>query len=1760
MSYDSLKRSHGAYKGHFNRCLKRFNTLVDMATPPTLSSVDTAYTRFQKQLESLLTSTETLTAFLEEGKFEEGSTVDATKELDEINTYHDQLIDEQTKVELAYGEFKAKQNTKQNTTTPTTSTTSHAPHAPPSTRPTVKLKALDPPAWNGVKADFYTWKNKFEHIMNEAQVSDELTQICYIQNDGILPKEYQVYILDCSSITEVWSRLAERIPKETIKYEVIAQFRRLQPLPSKRTPTIMRDFVNEVSLFCRRMTDLGLTKDNYSCIVMQDVYERLDEDTVRRYRSKIELKRELGQTVDEDLLSLCDFIRSEATTLEVSSGLSNQLTKKVYQIDRRDDLPADEKPRNSKPEDTKPNDSKDRKQKCAVGCDTDHRLIDCDKYMKEYNIDQKMVFLKGTSRCFVCLGRNHQARTCPRKDGQLCKQCNEYYHHWTLCKKTYELNPETEAYRPDPPLNPKGNLACTSGSEEDYSPLVIVEVSTERGWTPARCYLDGGSNASCVKDQFANSNNLEVTGVCDISFGVAGGGQHSEKGKDYRLVIRAVGGTEKYEIEASGLRTPCYDVQPMSGDVFNKYEHLQEGRGKVYMEGGVVDILLGRDYHPLIVAERSVRAAEDPDSKPSLAYTRLGCYIYNKLYRRSKKPVNQILAIRSLSVAEDEEFKNFFYGDVLGVQPTSRCVCSDAEIAESSFIKHVQENTKMNDEDRIEMKVPWKPGFPEKLPNNFEVAKTDMMKREKKDIRDGTLAAHNTQVAELLERKVVRVLPPEEAVVAPEEPGWYLSHRVIEKLERESTKHRLVFDSARKFRDVSLNDGLEKGPNYTNSIFHCFLQWRMYPIAVCGDIRQFFNQVVLDAQDQRFHRFLWRDGDPSQPVKVFQWLRVLFGNKPSPDMATYALRFLANRFQEEHPLGAAKLKDTTYVDDVGYSESDEGQASQVQSEVDTILDKGSFRIKVWNSNSSSIDQNPQEQEVDYLGHRWDKVNDVIQVKFIISLPEHKTITKCVAASIVAKIWDLNGSYLPVTIKYRIDLQLLWQQGFNWEEELPEEYGEIWRANVLEMEKLKDVILERCLQPADASGSPQLHAFSDGGDMAYGTCIFLRWPTSIGIRLVFVAAKAFVAPLKRKTVPRLELMGAVAMSRLVSEVSRSLVDYRFERFVFWTDSEIVLYWLNSPSFKFKPFVSSRIQEIQDSHPEWQQQVRYVPSTDNPADCLTKPIPPERLKAWHEGDYCAFLKEREESWPAEKINFDEVKLKPFLEEKIQPLNPARPKRKWKEPPKLVSENFDNRVVLSVQTEQKAEHAELDICQQLMVNFSTWRSILHAVSYLQQILSSRNFKIELSHTPETIRNASTTIYFVCQAELRSDMTKTKQRFRKYNPIVDQDGLIRGKGRLVKTELNDEVKYPVLLPGEYATLRTFAIHYHRKYLHQGYRVVLVNLFHLGVIIGGGKALLKSVADKCFFCRTRRRKLLQQQMGTLPSFRIRVKEAPFASVAIDFFGNLKIRVSRNASINGAAMIVTCMTTRCIHLELSSIQNTNSFLQAWRRFVSRRGVHPNHVFSDGGGAFQGAHQPIVQWISEWDRHLITNEFPQTKFEFNWKFNVPTASHMNGVVESLIHSVRKGLDAAIFNYTRSILTFENWSTVLSEVTYVINSRPLFPEGDPWEFHCITGNDILHPYGQPNIPQFGEELPESCRKMFNTAQNKVTAFWKAWMKNMPPQLIERSQWFRPRDNLRVGDFVLELEPGLKRETAPRSLWKRLSLHRLIPAKMDWSAALQ
>ena len=115
----------------------------------------------------------------------------------------------------------------------------------------------------------------------------------------------------------------------------------------------------------------------------------------------------------------------------------------------------------------------------------------------------------------------------------------------------------------------------------------------------------------------------------------------------------------------------------------------------------------------------------------------------------------------------------------------------------------------------------------------------------------------------------------------------------------KSTKVTLVFDSSSKGHNgLFLNDHLEKGPNYINSVPNVLSAWRWDEFAYTGDIRQMFNQVLVHPDDQVFHRFLWRKNQ-NEPPTVYQWLRLNFGDKPAPDIASNAINNLAKASQLE---------------------------------------------------------------------------------------------------------------------------------------------------------------------------------------------------------------------------------------------------------------------------------------------------------------------------------------------------------------------------------------------------------------------------------------------------------------------------------------------------------------------------------------------------------------------------------------------------------------------------------------------------------------------------------------------------------------------------------------------------------------------------------------------------------------------------------------------------------------------------------------------
>ena len=134
------------------------------------------------------------------------------------------------------------------------------------------------------------------------------------------------------------------------------------------------------------------------------------------------------------------------------------------------------------------------------------------------------------------------------------------------------------------------------------------------------------------------------------------------------------------------------------------------------------------------------------------------------------------------------------------------------------------------------------------------------------------------------------------------------------------------------------------------------------------------------------------------------------------------------------------------------------------------------------------------------------------------------------------------------------------------------------------------------------------------------------------------------------------------------------------------------------------------------------------------------------------------------------------------------------------------------------------------------------------------------------------------------------------------------------------------------------------------------------------------------------------------------------------------------------------MTTRAVHLELVTDRSSDTFLMAFRRFASLRG-YPSNCWSDCGTNFVGTQSYLKEMMQGWDipriQSILSEEF-SCSFQCEW--NIPQASHQNGVVESLIKSVRQALDASSKNQA---FTEEQWRTYLDEVIYLINGRPLYP---------------------------------------------------------------------------------------------------------------------
>lgn len=376
------------------------------------------------------------------------------------------------------------------------------------------------------------------------------------------------------------------------------------------------------------------------------------------------------------------------------------------------------------------------------------------------------------------------------------------------------------------------------------------------------------------------------------------------------------------------------------------------------------------------------------------------------------------------------------------------------------------------------------------------------------------------------------------------------------------------------------------------------------------------------------------------------------------------------------------------------------------------------------------------------------------------------------------------------------------------------------------------------------------------------------------------------------------------------------------------------------------------------------------------------------------------------------------------------------------------------------------------------------------------------------------------------------------------DEEGMIRAHGRLENVRvLPSEMRNPIILPRDHPLVRLLILHLHNKRRHCGYKS-LVHETRKRFWIIGVRSMAKLLTRRCVTCRKLRKKPLEQLMGQIPNLRVATGCPTFTNTALDMFGPVHIRLNRKTLTEAQVIIFTCMTTRAVHLELVTDRSSDTFLMAFRRFASLRG-HPNTCWSDCGTNFIGAQEYLNEIKKSWDieqiKDTLTEEF---NCDVKWEWNVPTASHQNGVVESLIKSVRQALNATCKDQA---YTEEQWRTFLAEVSYIINGHPLYPSSENiWESPPVTPNDIL--LGQHNkLPQPTPEDKVNPRDLVRSTQKRIADFWSCWMKYFAPNLLPRNKWYRARENIQVGDLVLQTDPKHR-----RTQWKIALVVATYPGK--------
>lgn len=1564
----------------------------------------------------------------------------------------------------------------------------------------IKLPTIKLPTFDGNYLKWLEFRDTFESLINQNESISDINKFHYLRSslEGSATVVIKSIEFTSNNYSIAWKLLCERYDnkKILINNHLKALFN-MDPLVRESHKAI-RYLIDHFLKNLRALENLGQPIEKWDVLINFIISSKLDSVTSRKWE---EFKSTLT-----DLPSLSDltkFLRNRADILETMSINRNDVPKPEPKAVRDRDQKKPEHNAQKTSFQSKPSrsfvtstSSKTKHTLTCPMCKLQHRIVECNAF-KDLPLEVRTREVLKLNLCSNCLRRGHVVEDC-RMLGT-CRECG--LKHNTLLHSPAVGDTTVESSS----IPPSSVSLSAQTTDQVLLCTALVRVIDPNSNTTflARALLDSGSQSSFITEALKhkmgiisqktdslsisgiNNSRVSITDSCKLTLQSLN--QPFETSLKLYVVPQITGYLPNAPIDIIDLNLP------MNLRLADPNFHLPSE----------VDMLLGAEVFFDVISSRQIRLGR---TKPILQESKLGWLVAGPLHSTNHKKHNVVQCNFTKEINDNlTKFWN------LEEVPFSELTMSpEDEFCEQHFI----ENTKRLDNGRFCVKMPFREPPEQALGSSYMMAEKRFFNLEKKLDK---YPDHKGKYTKFI--KEYEQLGHLSKIDRPQF-GYFMPHHSVIRTKSETTKLRVVFDgSAKTSSKKSLNDIQFIGPVVQDDLFNILIRFRQHKFVLTGDIQNFYRQISICPSQRHLQLILWRD-NMFDSLDTLELQTVTYGTASAPFLSTRCLKQLALECNDS--LISKVIQNDFYIDDMLTGASTERELHHIYVKVTEVLSSACLPIHKFRTNCPQIFNQATEtqclnldKESSVLGVLWAPDTDTLRFAININHNQQK-VTKREILSNTSKIFDPLGLLSPCTIALKILLQKLWLEKLEWDDAVPADIKKTWQKMIGNLDILLTVAIPRCTLCA-STVTTELHCFVDASQSAYAACVYLR-TTDVynNITINLLCAKTRVAPLKPITIPRLELCAALLGARLAVKATDALrcnLNHKY----YWSDSTITLAWIKTQPKLLKAFVCNRVNEIRELTAHSLSSWRYIPTDTNPADMASRGIEPTMLSnsdLWWRGP--SFLLSQEKEWP--QAPNTKITHLPEVKNNIKVYNSSEIR------------NF------------------VDFCR-----YSNSNRLIRIYAYVFRFINNCKTKNRNGDPLVTseIDNSRNFLIKQCQLEsysseintlLKGNKLKPKCTILQLAPFIDEkSGILRVGGRLNNTTLSFEQKHPALLDGKHHFTKILMRSEHLRLFHAGPQLLLSS-FRDQYWPVSGRNLARSVVRKCIICTRFKAKTMEPFMGNLPSNRVS-QSYPFQTCGVDFAGPFMIssKTGRGNKVTKCYLcLFVCFSTKAVHLETVSDLSTQAFIASLKRFIARRGK-PDNIRCDNGKNFVGANNELGRVLRSSLRNLKDYS---ANDGIKFTFNPPYSPSLGGLWEAGIKSAKHHLKRIAGNAT---LTFEELSTLFTQIEAILNSRPLTPlTSDPSDLSSLTPGHFL--IGRPLTSLPSPPAPDVTTRIrcrYRMIEGLRLQFWARWRNEYLSELQQRYKGRTHNKNIQVGDLVVFKEDGL-----PPLKWRIGKAERLYP----------